>query len=162
MGSARGGEASGGSGGSEAGLVSSEAAVARARAAFAGSKPLVLRGCAAGIPAIRTVRNDSLLRSLPGGSRLFAPLLSLEAPADANGPLEPVGAWEAHWTWPSAISDELRRWSAMAGGYAPMVWVSRGGKDAAMHYDTVDNYHVVVGDAPKSFEVPTQGAHTLD
>ena len=72
------------------------------------------------------------------------------------GQLADAGAWAADLTWPSAISEELLSFTR-----TPHAWVSRGGKDAAMHYDTVDNLHVLLGDA-KTFDIisPVDLPHT--
>ena len=122
-------------------------AVRRAREAFATSHVLVLRGCAAGMPAMTWWRNNSRLRGQPGAERVFAPLLD-GVTFDSVDRLDDAAAWAPDLTWPSALSDELlERFTR-----TPHVWVSRGEKDAAMHFDTVDNMHVVVADA-KQFDL---------
>ena len=129
---------------------SERAAVRRARHAFATSKPLVLRNCASAMPAMHWWRNESLLRGRsPSAEQLFSPLLEgyVTREASSSGMLTPAHAWEADLRWPSPVSDELLSFTT-----TPHVWVSRGGKDAAMHFDTVDNFHVVLGD-DKRFEV---------
>ena len=135
--------------------VSAATALRHARAAFATSEPLVLRGCATRMPAVRRWRNSSYLRAqlqqagdADGSHSPFAPLLAeADAMRDGVGQLE-GGSWLEDLSWKSPLSAELLGFTT-----SPHAWVSTGGKDAAMHFDTVDNYHAVVGDGAKQFDL---------
>jgi hypothetical protein len=110
-------------------------AVKLAQAALRWNLPLVLRGCANSMPAIARWANDTYLRAV--GPDAFAPVLE---PGHETGSttvldeLDPsllVDTW-----WPSPLGELL--WNFAASPRAKGLWVTPGGKRAAMHYDTFD------------------------
>lgn len=74
------------------------AAVDRLREALRTSVPVVLQGCALSMPAVLDFRNDSLLKSLPGGEGTFSPLWQTKK-SDAVERLDPSEAWARHYKW---------------------------------------------------------------
>ena len=119
------------------------AAVVLSKAAIRWSMPLVLRGCAREMPARRRWANASYLRAT--AERAFASVLGL--PSDPGGHTGDLDALDpallADTWWPSAVGEWLFDFAREPG--AKGLWVTSGGKRAAMHYDTFDNFHVVVG-----------------
>jgi len=114
------------------------AAVAAVEAALRQQKALVLRGCATGMPAVKRwakgARGEAIVNDPKGENtdRLAAAFLP-----DTR--------------WPSAFSDLLQSFTP-----EPHVWASRGNKNAALHYDDVDNIHLVVA-GQKDFSLVDPG-----
>ena len=104
----------------------SPAAVAAVEAALRRQQALVLRGCATGMPAVKRwakgPRGEAIVND-PKGEKT-------DRLAEAFLP---------DTRWPSAFSELLQSFTP-----EPHVWASRGNKNAALHYDDVDNIHVVV------------------
>ena len=139
---------------------SHEAAVRLASAALRWSLPLVLRGCAAGMPAIERWRNDTYIRTR--AARAFAPVLARksEGAHEFTGNLDDldvsllVDTW-----WPQPLGEALWKFATEAGSKG--LWVSAGAKRAAAHYDTFDNLHVVVNGAKEFRLVSPQAAASM-
>lgn len=117
------------------GLEADEAkVVTQVSSAVARSQPLVLRGCAANMPAISRWLNDTYLRELSPVA--FAPILSTYGQGSTSvntlDHLHP-GLVADVW-WPSPVGDLL--WSFGLSPLARGLWVSAGGTRAAMRAHT--------------------------
>lgn len=116
-------------------------AVSIALAAMRWSMPLVLRGCAASMPAIRRWRNSTYLNEV--ASHAFAPALARRAGQEFTGSLDELDpSLLADTWWAQPFGEAL--WEFALDEGAKGLWASSGGKRAAAHYDTFDNLHVVV------------------
>lgn len=123
------------------------------------SIPLVLRGCAAGLPAISRWRSNGYLRG-KGATANFAALLG-------GGDGYDVAALDASLAG-DLVADQkqrrvLRDFSALLLELtsAPEVWTSKGGKKPAVHADTFDNLHVVISGEKRFFLVSPRYAREM-
>ena len=136
-----------------------EEAVVLSKSAMQWSMPLVLRGCAWEMPARRRWANASYLRAT--AEQAFAPVLGL--PSDPGGHTGDLDALDpallADTWWPSAVGEWLFDFAREPG--AKGLWVTSGGKRAAVHYDTFDNFHVVVSGHKEFRLVSPQHAATM-
>jgi hypothetical protein len=128
--------------GATAGLATAEddAAVRGVWSAIEQNEPLVLRGCARSMAAVTKWADSAYLAH--HGAHNFAPLLNTSV-YDRSDPLRSAQLL-ADLEMPSELGALLRRWS---GDAAPSAWVTRGGKRAAMHFDSFENVHVMVSGA---------------
>ena len=123
-----------------------EEAVTRVHDAIRASTPLVLRGCARAMPAVRRWMSDEHLDLSAGSS-----LLATRGLDDLNPKLL-RDTW-----WPDSPFAELL-WEFSRARGAKSLWASNGGKKAAMHYDSFENLHVVVhGEKLFRLASPTHG-----
>ena len=140
------------------------------RTMFNASKPrrtpLVLRGCALAMPAVRLWLDDAYLlhRTASPKAADDAPFWALIKKPSANGMLSGEDS-----TRPLAdgLLDDVR-WDSLFGAAlrdnfsstVPHVWASEGGKRAALHWDAVDNLHVMVsGEKEAILVAPRDHAH---
>ena len=118
-------------------------AVELAVAAVRWSLPLVLRGCARAMPAVSRWTNATYLRAVAADA--FAPVLGQPPPHGNNMPALddlPPDLLADSW-WPSPFGEKLFEFAR--NEHTKTLWATSGGKKAAAHYDTFDNFHVVVG-----------------
>ena len=127
---------------------SGEEAARRMRAAVRRNEPLLLRGCARAMPAIELWRDDEALAKRRWQTGVAAQPQDIFGPVLKSGKKDSVGKMDAAWTddyrWSSPLSDAL-----LAMTETPHAWVSPGGKRAVIHFDTVDNAHVIVASKKK-------------
>lgn len=108
------------------------------------SMPLLIRGCARSMPAVTRWANDTYLRET--GVHGFEELLGFDSGDSSSHGLEQLSAPYTRDTWWPAPFAELL-WDFAIGHGSRSLWVSTGAQRAAMHFDTFDNIHVVVGGA---------------
>ena len=118
---------------------SERAAVQLVEAAFRWSLPLVLRGCAVEMPAVRTWRRKVIdLRSTAGDK------------ADAANLKHFGEAFTRDTRWAAPFGRKLESFAPSISSRT--LWVSTGGQRGDAHYDTFDNLHAVVTGA-KTFRL---------
>ena len=124
--------------------------------------PVVLRSCANQMPAVSLWTDDAYLASRVA-LRTSAPFWQMIKATNPDGTpsgedsAQPVAeALERDVRWASPLGDLLSTFSNLA----PHVWASEGGKRAALHWDAVDNLHVVVtGEKDVQLVSPSDLAH---
>lgn len=124
--------------------------------------PVVLRSCANQMPAVSLWTDDAYLASRVA-LRTSAPFWQMIKATNPDGTpsgqdsTQPVAeALLGDVRWASPLGDLLSTFSNLA----PHVWASEGGKRAALHWDAVDNLHVVVtGEKDVQLVSPSDLAH---